>query len=868
MNDELEQLYDRAMSLPTDARTLFAREACGGDAKLQEELLSLLAASEGAEEFFAKLGDVVMSPPLLAEAVNDAVAFGSDSPGESRRPVEPYVLDDGSVVGHYSIVGRLGRGGMGTVYRAHDTRLNREVALKFLYPHLTSDADAEVRLLAEARAAAALQHPNICVVHEIGETPEGQPFIAMALCEGDTLKQRLSKGAIAPDEAVAITVQLARALKEAHSRHIIHRDVKPGNIILGSDGTVKLLDFGLAKSADVSVTRPGSTPGTVAYMSPEQVRGDGVDQRSDLWSLGVVIYEMLAGRRPFRGGSDRVILQAILHEDPEPLQSFAAGVPAHVVAVVQRLLRKGSDLRYESAEAVLADLEHASAADAGRVDVGARRPQRRTAWMAGVAILIVATVAATAWWGVGAKGPQSAITAAGRSEPSIAVLPLANLSGDSLDAAIAVGMTEDLISTLARSGGVRVISSTSTSGFRDRTIDVRQIADSLGVSNILEGGIQKSGSQIRVEVRLVAARDGSTLWSQAYDREYKDMFALQDEIVRAVAYELGMRFDRVRQLRRHHPRSIAAYELYLRGSDPLLLRSQSGVWKALEYFEQAIAADSTYAAAHAGLALVQVRRARTTSDPGMPLEELLVLAENSGRKAIALDESLPEAHYALGRVLEAKLEFKGAESEIRRAIALDPTRSVYRRALVTMHGWASRPKEELAESQRALETDPLNPYAHVSLASSLAANGRIDEALVQLERVSAVKPPLQAVAFVLAQCYARQRRLPEAIAVLRPQADAGDPMFRGLLGNMLARAGQRDEANRILVDLLARRERTGTGAFQIAMVNAGLGDLDQTFIWLDRSVDDRSIGTMIMGPTFEDLRRDSRFDKLKARLRL
>ncbi|MEO8575916.1 MAG: protein kinase [Gemmatimonadales bacterium] len=869
MSDELDRLYDRALELPHDARASFIAEACAGNETLRADLQSLVAASEEAEKFFANFGSAVMSPPILAEAVEEAVGSRSDSP-PSARLREENMLQDGALIGRYSIVGLLGRGGMGTVYRARDTRLGRDVALKFVYPHVVSDGDAEERLLAEARAAAALQHPNICVVHEIGETADGQPFIAMALCEGNTLKRRLAESAIPPDEAIAIATQMARALNAAHSRNIIHRDVKPGNIMLEPDGTAKLLDFGLAKASDVSASRPGSTPGTVAYMSPEQVRGDAVDHRSDLWSLGVVLYEMLAGQRPFRGGSDRVILQAILHDQPEPLRSVCAGLPTQLGAVVERLLQKDREERYASAADVLIDLGKVTfdGRDGIASDTSRPKQKRRVVLLTGVAAVVVAILGFMLWSGQRDSASRSAVSASRVAEPSIAVLPLANLSGDSIDAPLAVGITEDLIATLARGGGVRVIASTSTSAFRDRKMDVRQIADSLGVSNILEGGVQKRGSQLRVEVRLIAARDGSTLWSQAYDREFKDMFAVQDEIVRTVAGELGLRFDKDRQLRRHHPRSMVAYEAYLRGSDPILMRSQAGVWKALEYFQEAIKADSTYAAAHAGLALVQVRRGRTTSDPGMPLRELFALAESSARKAISLDDALPEAHYALGRVLEVTLDFPAAEREIRRAIALDPTRSSYHRSMSTLHGWASRPKEELAEAQLALETDPLNPYAHVSLSSGYFANGRFEEALAQLDRVAAVKPPLQAVAFVIAQDYNQLQRLPEAIAVLRPQADAGDPMFRGLLGYMLGRSGQRDEANKLLADLRARFDRTGVGAFQVAMVQAGLGDMDETFVWLNKSIDDRSISTMIMGPTFKDLRSDPRFEKLKERLGL
>src|SRR5687767_3228018 len=356
MNDELEQLYERTLKLPVEARAGFVAAAHVGDARVRAEVLSLVAAAEGAEDFFAKLGNAVLSPPILSDVAEDAARYRSDSPRSAQPVGEVEGFEKGSLVGRYSIVERLGRGGMGTVYRARDIRLDRDVALKFLYPSVTGDDDEGTRLLAEARAVAALQHPNICVVHEIGETPEGQQFIAMALCEGDTLKERLAAGPMAPDQAVAIAAQVARALAAAHLHNIIHRDVKPGNIVIAPDGTAKLLDFGLAKASDVSVTSPGSTPGTIAYMSPEQVRGEPVDQRSDLWSLGVVMYEMLAGRRPFRGGSDRVILQAVLHEEPEPLRNVRASVPSHLTAVVERLLRKNREERYAGASEVLEDL--------------------------------------------------------------------------------------------------------------------------------------------------------------------------------------------------------------------------------------------------------------------------------------------------------------------------------------------------------------------------------------------------------------------------------------------------------------------------------------------------------------------------------
>jgi len=853
MSEEAERLFERALALEPEARAVFVEDACRGDPELHEELVSLVAQAAAADQFFGLLTEAVFSASFSSGG-EDGVPPPSDSE-----------LQPGDVIGQYRILALVGSGGMGTVYRAHDTRLDRDVALKFLPPYLGAQPDGEERLLMEARAAAALEHPNVCSVHEIGETEGGRRFIAMACYEGETLKQRLRRGPLSLEESVATATQIARGLAAAHARGIIHRDVKPGNVMLGSEGVVRLLDFGLAMTTDATLARPGITPGTVAYMSPEQARGDALDLRTDLWSLGVVLYEMLVGSRPFQGANASALLRTILHEDPERIARRCPGLPGAVVPIVERLLRKDTATRYGSAAEVLADLTRVLPLEAGASNPRALT-RRRAALLAGGTTLLVALAVALVWSRGGEEKSLSGVAAASRAEPSIAVLPLAILSGDSSDRVLAAGITEGLIATLARAVDVRVIGSTSSSRFRDRQMDMRRIADSLGVSNILEGGIQRIGPQLRVQVRLVAGRDGSTRWSQAYDREFTDVLAVQDEIAQSVAGELELRFDRDRQLRRHQTRNIAAYELYLRGWDPVLARSESGVWKAQDYFQRAIAADSTYAAAYAGLALVYVRRGRTTSDPGMPLPDLFALAEATARKAVALDNSLPEAHYALGRVLEAMLEFPEAEQEIRRAIALDPTRSIYRRSLSYLTGWSGRPVEELEQARASLDTDPLDPYAIVAFAGGLFANGRNDEALAQLDRVAAIKPPLQAVAFVAAQCYARQGRLSEAIAALRPLAEAGDPMFRGMLGHMLARAGQRDEANRLLADLLARRHRTRVGAFQVAMVYAGLGDFDQAFAWLDKSVDDRSIGGVIMGLTFEDLHRDPRFQRLRRRL--
>ncbi len=467
----------------------------------------------------------------------------------------------GKTISHYHIIGQIGSGGMGVVYKAEDTKLKRTVALKFLPPELTRDPEAKARFIREAQAASTLDHPNICTIHEIDETPEGQLFIVMACYEGKTLKEKIKDEGLRIKEAVDITIQIAQGLEKAHEKGIIHRDIKPANIFITADGNVKILDFGLAKLAgQAQLTKDASTLGTVAYMSPEQISGENIDQRTDIWSLGVVLYEMLTGRSPFKGDYEQAIIYSILNEEPDSISSIRSDFPAELELVIQKAMHKDSMKRYRNVNELLIDLK-------------TTKRNLEVKW----------------------------IDYLEKAVPSIAVLPFVNMSADPENEYFSEGMSEDIINALSKIKDFRVAARTSTFSFKGEKIDLHEIGRKLKVETVLEGSVRKAGNRMRITAQLINVQDGYHLWSEQYDRVVADVFDIQDEITLAIVDALKVELLAGENLAvtKRYTDNVEAYNLYSKGRYYWNKMNTESFRKAIDHFQKAIAIDPSYALAYA-----------------------------------------------------------------------------------------------------------------------------------------------------------------------------------------------------------------------------------------------------------------------------
>jgi TolB-like protein/Tfp pilus assembly protein PilF/predicted Ser/Thr protein kinase len=748
----------------------------------------------------------------------------------------------GQTVLHYRVVSKLGRGGMGVVYEAEDMRLHRRVALKFLPEDSASlDTSTLQRFRREAEAASALNHPFICTVYDVGEH-EGRPFIVMEKLEGESLSHLLNGGALPVERILEIGSHIAEALAAAHAIGIIHRDIKPANLFVTSRGDAKLLDFGLARidrtvsspalsDADSStqiqvdeLTRAGTTLGTIAYMSPEQARAEPLDARSDIFSLGAVLYEMATGRSPFPRGSAAATFDAILNRPVIPPSELNAAIPHELEQLILTALEKQRDLRLQSATDLRAALlrlrRDTSASSVPRMEARAMEPRRSRMLAPGAiiaaAIAIAIVVGAGGWLSSGRMGrtssEQMALTPAGSFAPAksetvadditrVAVLPLVTL-GASEDEYLGEGLTEELITALGRVDGLRVTARTSSFALKGKELTSDEIARKLGVIYLVEGTLRRDGNRLRVNAQLVHAVEGYELWSEGYDGNVSDVFAFQTEIARSIVTALRPRLAPQRVARQP---DFAAYDLYLRGRHAWIRRTPEGLKLAADYFQQAISRDSGFAQAHVGLAdALSLMVAYRYADEGR-----LKDARRAIDQALALEGGLAEAHASRGRILIEEHRTDIAELSLRKAIELNPSYASAHHwlgALLTYRGQLDEARESL---RRTVDLDPLSPSAHGQYGIALTFAGRHEEALVQALRGHQLAPEFYGPLTVLSRIHANRGNYQEAIAFAeRAVALVPDnPIALAFLARSHALAGDRQHARELLRRIETQTDR-------------------------------------------------------------
>jgi serine/threonine protein kinase/tetratricopeptide (TPR) repeat protein len=755
----------------------------------------------------------------------------------------------GRIISRYRVEEKLGQGGMGVVYKAHDLRLDRPVALKFFGSNFCDDDAMRQRFMQEARAASALDHPNICTIYSIEDTDDGGLFIAMAYYEGENLHYRIQRGRLEMREAVQIAMAVGRALSKAHEHGIVHRDVKPANVMLTRGGEVKLLDFGLAILAgSVRTTQPGQVMGTPAYMAPEQALGEPCDARADIWALGVVLYEMLTGQLPFHGPG-HAMLRSILHDAPRPAGQLRPGIPPELDAVLSTALAKDADRRFDTAAALVADLHAVLASPGLRSESGATEALEPPA--------------------LAATRPTAAVA---RTVPSIAVLPFANLSRDPDNEYFSEGLAEELITALAQVEGLHVVSRTSTFQFKDKAADVRQIGSTLRVSTVLEGGVRKAGDRVRVTAQLVNVADGYQLWSQRFDCHLEDIFAVQDEIAQSIVSALRGKLtgDMPALAPRKRPENMEAYHLYLKGRYHWNKQSEEGLRQALQHYEASIVEDPGFAPGWAGLADYY---AAVGFWSVLPPEEVWPKARKNALRAVELDPLLAHAQISLGYVgIFCDWDWSEAGRHFRRAVELSPGDANARYAHAVYLTQMSRLDEALREMLRAQDLDPLAMNVNTALALVHYYRRQYDRAIEQARKTLELDPNYFEMRVGLGLIYLQTSQVQEGVRRLETaRMESGDnPLILGLLGYGYGVAGMAESAQEILGRLEGLSQERYVAPISRALVHIGLGSHDQAFAWLDQAAEahDALLCYLDVMPIYDSLRPDARFPKLHRRIGL
>lgn len=834
-------------------------------------------------------------------------------------------LSANSTLSHYRIVSKIGAGGMGEVYLAHDTKLDRRVALKVLPPDVAADRTRMLRFIQEAKAASALNHPNIITIHEI-EQIDSVNFIATEFIDGETLRERMRHAPMILAEILEFAIQAASALSAAHTAGIIHRDIKPENIMVRRDGYIKVLDFGLAKLVEpldsltnldaptkaLVNTDAGTVVGTAVYMSPEQAKGVRLDERTDLWSLGAVIYEMVTGRVPFLGETTPDTISLILQREPAPLTRYAQEVPAELERIVKKTLTKNCDERYQSAKDLLIDLRNlkrqlevdaeidrtispgsrsslATTSTGGIKSTPANVSGRAATDISGVTqtvpsagffsrskhhkLLILVTVVVL---GLVALAVAAFLRAGNVDVPvdSIAVLPFENRSSDSEADYLSDGLAESLIYRLSQLPNLRVTPTSLALHYKGRQADAAQIGKELGVSAILLGRITKRGDSLTISAELVDVRKNKLLWGEHYESKMSDLLATQREIAREIVENLKLKVSgEEKGIAKHYTESNEAYQFYLRGRFYWNKRTEEGMQKALESFQQAIEKDPGFALAYSGLADTYALLGASEASGGQSPTEAMPRAKSAALKALEIDDTLAEPYVSLAHVnYYYDRDWAAAERRYKRAIELNPN-------YPTAHQWyavylmsAGRFEEALAETRRALELDPLSLPINMTLGWVLLNARQYDQSAEQLRKTLEMDRTFVLAHHRLGVVYELQGKYNEAIAEFNQVVNlsAGKPLGLASLGRAYALSGKRAEAQKLLAELQELSKQRYVSPVSIALIYAALGDKVQSFAWLEKAdtAHDANLTRLKVDPRFDSLRSDPRFTDLMRRVGL
>ncbi len=784
----------------------------------------------------------------------------------------------GQTISHYRIVEQLGAGGMGVVFKAQDNRLERAVALKFLPEKLAQSPQALDRFRREARAASALNHPGICTIYDIGEQ-DGHPFIAMEFIDGETLRSHIHGKPLPLDELLELGIEIADALEAAHAEGIIHRDIKPANIFVTKRGRAKVLDFGLAKLVPKGITGDhseadsqdsnsivGIISGTPSYMSPEQVRGDGLDSRTDIFSLGLVLYEMATGRQAFGGGTGGMIIEAVLTRPPAAVRSINPAIPPRLEEIIDKALHKDRDQRYQRVSDLCAELRQLKR----ELDSGSRAAGE-----------ISQSAALSSTSPLSSSGEHlSRISAddtralrarrASKTIDSLAVLPFDNTSRDPEYEYLSDGITASLINILATVPKLRVMAQSTVFRFKGRAIDPQATGRDLNVRAVLTGRVMQSGGSLRIGTELVDVATGSRLWGAQYDRKSGDIFAIQDDISNEISEKLKLQLTHAqkKKLTRHHTEDPEAYRIYLKGRHHWNRWTEEGFYKAIEYFQQAIEKDPAYALAHAGVADSYVLLGWNSY---LAPKDAFPKAKAAALTALQFDPDLGEAHTPLAAVLWLyDWQWPEAEKEFKRSLELNPTYPTanhwHAESVMTM----GRHAEAIAQMKNSQTLDPLSLIINVAIGWAYYTARRYDEALAQLKQTVELDPNYPVTYWILGLVHRTMGRNATAIAEGEKgvRLSGGSPLMRAALAHSYGKAGRTQEAQQILDDLTSLAKCKYVAPHFFAGIHIGLGENDRALDYLEKSYADHSHWLIYLhiDPVMDDLRDEPRFQDLLKRV--